>query len=127
MPKTQIRQQIQALDIADAQVSNTANIATIKLADGPNWLKRDGSVIWTANQQGGGFKLTNIGDPTSPQDAASKAYVDSVAAGLDPKASCRIATTTNLAALSGLLTIDGVTAVSGDRILVKDQTLAYSK
>jgi phage-related tail fiber protein len=41
---------------------------------------------------------------------------------LDAKASCRVATTANLAALSGLLTIDGVVLVAGDRVLVKDQT-----
>lgn len=41
---------------------------------------------------------------------------------LDAKASCRVATTANLGALSGLLTIDGVTLVAGDRVLVKDQT-----
>lgn len=41
---------------------------------------------------------------------------------LDYKASCRVATTANLAALSGLLTIDGVVLVDGDRVLVKNQT-----
>lgn len=40
---------------------------------------------------------------------------------LDYKTSCRVATTANLAALSGLLTIDGVVLVAGDRVLVKDQ------
>lgn len=42
---------------------------------------------------------------------------------LDAKASCRVATTANLGALSGLLTIDGVLLVAGDRVLVKDQTI----
>lgn len=41
---------------------------------------------------------------------------------LDQKASCRVASTANIAALTGLLTIDGVTLVAGDRVLVKDQT-----
>jgi hypothetical protein len=36
----------------------------------------------------------------------------------------RAATTTNIASLTGLLTVDGVTLVSGDRVLVKDQTTA---
>lgn len=43
---------------------------------------------------------------------------------LDYKTSCRVATTANLAALSGLLTIDGVVLVAGDRVLVKNQTTA---
>lgn len=42
---------------------------------------------------------------------------------LDYKTSCRVATTANLAALSGLLTIDGVVLVAGDRVLVKDQAV----
>lgn len=67
-------------------------------------------------------KLTNLTDPTNPQDAATKQYVDSVAQGLDPKASCLVATTGNLASLSGLLTIDGVTVTAGDRVLVKNQS-----
>lgn len=36
----------------------------------------------------------------------------------------KVATTANLAALSGALTVDGVTLVSGDRVLVKNQTTA---
>jgi hypothetical protein len=36
----------------------------------------------------------------------------------------RVATTGNLAALTGLLTIDGVTLAASDRVLVKDQTTA---
>lgn len=40
----------------------------------------------------------------------------------DYKDSCRVATTANLAALSGLLTVDGVVLVAGNRVLVKDQT-----
>ena len=60
--------------------------------------------------------------PSNANDIANKSYVDSVAQGLDAKASCVAATTINLAALSGLLTIDGVTVVAGDRVLVKNQT-----
>lgn len=40
----------------------------------------------------------------------------------DHKDSVRAATTANLAALSGLLTVDGVQLAAGDRVLVKDQT-----
>ena len=64
--------------------------------------------------------------PSGANDIANKSYVDSVAQGLDAKASCVVATTVNLAALSGLLTIDGVTVVAGDRVLVKNQTLTQN-
>lgn len=66
----------------------------------------------------------------------NKSYVDSVANGLDVKASVRAATTANLDATynngAGTLTansnaaivIDGVTLTTNDRILVKDQSTA---
>jgi len=61
--------------------------------------------------------------PTSDTEIANKLYVDSVAQGLDPKASCVAATTVNIT-LSGTQTIDGVALIAGDRCLVKDQTTA---
>ena len=64
----------------------------------------------------------------------NKSYVDSVANGLDVKASVRVATTANLAGTydnsagtitagsNGAIAVDGVTLTTNDRILVKDQT-----
>lgn len=66
-------------------------------------------------------KLTNLADPVSDQDAATKYYVDSVAQGLDVKASVVAATTGNIT-LSGAQTIDGVSVVAGNRVLVKNQS-----
>jgi hypothetical protein len=60
-------------------------------------------------------------DPTSALQLATKQYVDAVAQGLDPKASCVAATTANIT-LSGAQTIDGVSLTAGDRCLVKNQT-----
>lgn len=78
------------------------------------------SVSW--NNQG----LTNLSNPSNPQDGATKSYVDSQvqssAAGIVSKPSCRVVATTNVATLSGLLTIDGQTLVAGDRVLLVGQT-----
>ena len=65
-------------------------------------------------------KLTNVATPTDANDAANKAYVDAARSGLDVKASVRVATTANIT-LSGEQTIDGVSVVAGDRVLVKNQ------
>ena len=65
--------------------------------------------------------------PSADNDIANKAYVDSVAQGLDIKASC-LYTTTNIITLSGLGTQAGgdwpSSLTAGDRILVKNQANA---
>jgi hypothetical protein len=70
-------------------------------------------------------KVTNLALCTANSDAASKAYVDSVAQALDVKDSVVVATTGNGAistAYANGQTVDGVTLSTGDRILLKDQT-----
>ena len=98
---------------------------------------------------GAGTKIGITDAPTSNTDLANKAYVDSLATGLDPKASVRVATTAVLSgtmiadngtpatgeraynttaktitwfATQGPTTIDGVTLANGNRILVKNET-----
>lgn len=84
-------------------------------------------------------KITNVADPVAGTDAANKDYVDSVAAGLDPKASVRASTTAALPAVTydngtggvgatltadangALPAQDGITLSVGQRLLVKNQ------
>jgi hypothetical protein len=61
--------------------------------------------------------------PASANDIANKQYVDFYVAGLSWKQPVLTATSANIT-LSGLQTINAVTLVAGDRVLVKDQTTA---
>jgi hypothetical protein len=89
----------------------------------------------------GSFRITSVATPTQATDAANKGYVDAVKQALDIKDSVRVATTANLTATASgtgagktltnsgtqaALTIDSIVLVSGDRVLVKDQTLGQN-
>ena len=92
----------------------------------------------TGNITANSKNINNLADPTQDQDAATKSYVDSVAQGLDPKASVSLATATTLptytynngtagvgatitGTATGLLSIDGTAATVGDRVLIKNE------
>src|SRR5499427_4043483 len=77
----------------------------------------------TADVSWGGFKLTNLGAPVAATDAATKGYVDAAISGLAWKDTVRVASTANVnVATGGLVAVDGVTTVGGDRVLLKNQT-----
>jgi hypothetical protein len=59
--------------------------------------------------------------PVGNNDLTTKLYVDSLALGISWKQPVNAATTANIT-LSGAQTIDAVSVVAGDRVLVKDQT-----
>jgi len=82
--------------------------------------------------------ITAVADPSNPQEAATKAYVDATATGLDVKDSCVVATAAVLNAVTyangvlgvgatltadavGALTVDGQAVTVNQRVLVKDQ------
>ena len=74
-----------------------------------------------------GGTITGLGDPSSTSDAATKNYVDTLVAGLRTRVVARVASTANVNISTGLEngdTLDGVTLVTGNRVLLKDQSTA---
>jgi hypothetical protein len=76
----------------------------------------------TADLNANNNKITGLAAPVDANDAATKGYVDSVAEGLHVHASVAAATTENINLGSGVAAVDGVTLVSGSRVLVRAQT-----
>ena len=103
------------LDDADASAQRTTlGLGTIATQNASNVAVTGGSI-------------TGLGDPSATSDAATKNYVDQAVAGLRTRIIAEAATTTNVDLTADLQngdTIDGVTLVTGDRVLVKDQTTA---
>jgi hypothetical protein len=83
------------LDGYDTSTSGTANTITLRDANG----------------------RTQFAYPAADNDAATKGYVDETSS----PSPVRVATTANIT-LSGTQTIDGVSVIAGDRVLVKNQT-----
>jgi len=84
----------------------------------------------------GGFKVTGAGNGTAAGDLVNKSQLDAAQAGILVKDGCRVATDAALPAVTaagasvgktltadavGILTVDGVATLLGDRVLVKDQ------
>lgn len=68
-----------------------------------------------------GFAITNLPDAASAQSPVTLAQLNAAVQGYSWKSPVRAATTANIT-LSGAQTIDGVSVIAGDRVLVKNQT-----
>lgn len=96
----------------------------------------------TGNVSWGNYKITSLLDPTNPQDAATKSYVDTVAQGLNIHDPVKAGTTATLASITGgtvtynngtagvgatltlqnaLTILDGYSVQSGDRLMIKNE------
>lgn len=64
--------------------------------------------------------VVSVTAPVSGSHAANKTYVDNAINGLHWKESVKVATTGNIST-SGTQTIDGISVVAGDRVLVRSQ------
>jgi hypothetical protein len=115
--------------LSRANHTGTQLASTISdLATAVQAYRLDQFAVPTADLSLNSHKLTNVTDPSNPQDAATKNYVDTQminsAAGIDAKPSVRVASTANQALSGGTAfpTIDGVVTALNDRVLLKNQT-----
>lgn len=129
------------LNVDDAFIANQSGDIFGDTGSG-TWTVASGSNLAAAS----GAQLKMVDLPTTADDVANKSYVDSIAAGLDPKESVRVATTADLTGVtwgspsfgytagSGgtgafvdinlSAAVDGETLAINDRVLVKDQANA---
>ena len=130
MPTTQTAQrQIADGAINDAKVQAGANIASNKLAEGADFIRRSGAVAMTGALNMGSQLITNVLTPSAGTDATNRNYVDTAISGVTSlftsKGTVRLATTANgviTTAYANGQTVDGFVLATGDRILLKNQT-----
>ena len=138
-----IQTQIDSKQASDAQLTDIAGLtptdSNFIVGDGSNFVTESGSTARTSLGLGSistqassnvaitGGSVTGLGSPSNSSDAATKNYVDEAVAGLRTRIIAEVATTANVNLSNGLEagdSIDGVTLVAGDRVLVKDQSTA---
>ena len=136
-----IQTQLDAKQTSDAQLTDIAGLtptdSNFIVGDGSNFVTESGATARTSlglgsiatqaanNVSISGGAVTGLGSPSASSDAATKNYVDQAVAGLRTRTIAECASTANVNLSNGLEagdSIDGVTLVAGDRVLLKDQT-----
>ena len=136
-----IQDQIDAKGASNANLTAIGNLAktdgNIIVGNGSTWVAENGGTARTSLGLGtistqaansvsiSGGSITGLGTPSSNSDAATKVYVDNLVTGLKTRIICRVATTANITTATDLQagdTLDGISLVEGNRILVKNQS-----
>jgi len=125
MAETQIAgRQIKDGAIDNSKIQAGAGIASSKLADGANFIKKDGSVAFTGSVSLGNQTITSLGTPSNSTDASTKGYVDTAIAGLSSAYKYRnvhVASIADVNISSAPSSIDSHSLTSGQRVLLKNQ------
>jgi len=138
-----IQDQLDAKGASNANLTAIGNLSktdgNLIVGNGSTWVAENGSTARTSLGLGtistqaansvsiSGGSITGLGTPSSNSDAATKVYVDNLVTGLKTRIICRVATTANITTATDLQagdTLDGISLVEGNRILVKNQSTA---
>ena len=119
---------------ADNEIDTSSGNLTIDSAGGTVTVDDNFTIASSKTIDMGANRVTNVADPTSAQDSATKAYVDAVKQGLDVKDSVSVATTADVsswtynngngtltASGNGAVSLDGIALTANMRVLVKNQ------
>jgi hypothetical protein len=127
MPTTIQQRQIADGAINNAKIQAGAAIDSSKLADGGNFIKKDGSVPMTGPLNMGSQVISNVQTGSANNDAVNVGQLNTALASLNQifkaKPNARAGSVANIVLSNPATSIfDGVTLISGELLLLKNQT-----
>jgi hypothetical protein len=105
-------------------LATTSLLGVVELANSSDF-SLSSDKVWTNNNihtSSTGATVVPSAQNLRDSEIRSKQYADQVAAGLDVKQSVKATTTGNISLVGGISTLDGVIILTGDRVLIKNQT-----